>query len=74
MYGMINGAIDKDEMSLKSSGSHQSSTGAPGEKHVLNLDVIVMHLFSKMILQIHFSLAKNQIHCILMIQLELNLL
>ena len=32
MYGMINGAIDKDEMSLKSSGSHQSSTGAPGEK------------------------------------------
>jgi len=32
MYGMINGAIDKDEKSLKSSGSHQSSTGAPGEK------------------------------------------
>lgn len=32
MYGMINGAIDKDEMFLKSTGAHESSTGAPGEK------------------------------------------
>jgi len=67
MYGMINGAIDKDEMFLKSTGAHESSTGLQVKKHVLNMDVMINHLFNKMILQIHSNLEKNRIQCILMI-------